>query len=293
MIACLSLALLLSSCGGEHEVSPGGSHGASRDGFETRAREVAERWQGSADDHAWRKGFVSLEVLNPRGWNHVSQIPAWVNRSSHNGAWRLATKLPKGSQNHADVRWPDGEVSQVPLITAASAYEEFSRPADLIEEECPAKGCRPLLVTGARLGEVPLETSRGTIQAPAWMFTVEGVEQRKVHMAVDPSAVTARPERIPGGTEEVMAFDLVAGKPDELLLRYGFGACDTVRGPRAYETGQLVVVDIDEEDSSAGEPCPAILKVATTTVTLARPLGDRLVLDSGTGLPVLRGLNRR
>ncbi|TDD12791.1 hypothetical protein E1292_00555 [Nonomuraea deserti] len=125
------------------------------------------------------------------------------------------------------------------------------------------------------------------------MFTVEGVEQRKVHMAVDPSAVTARPERIPGGTEEVMAFDLVAGKADELLRRYGFGACDTVRGPRAYETDQLVVVDIDEEDSIAGEPCPAILKAATTTVTLARPLGDRLVLDSGTGLPVLRGLNRR
>ncbi|GAA2781918.1 hypothetical protein GCM10020219_061760 [Nonomuraea dietziae] len=76
MIACLSLVLLLSSCGGDHEASPGGSHGASRDEFETRAREVAERWQGSADDHAWRKGFVALEVLNPQGWNHVSQSPA-------------------------------------------------------------------------------------------------------------------------------------------------------------------------------------------------------------------------
>lgn len=30
-----------------------------------------------------------------------------------------------------------------------------------------------------------------------------------------------------------------------------------------------------------------------TTITLARPLGDRLVLDSGTGAPVLPGLNRR
>ncbi|MBB3730369.1 hypothetical protein [Nonomuraea dietziae] len=293
MIACLSLVLLLSSCGGDHEASPGGSHGASRDEFETRAREVAERWQGSADDHAWRKGFVALEVLNPQGWNHVSQSPAWVNRSSHNGAWRLAAKLPANSPHRADVRWPDGEVSQVPLISAASAYEEFSKPADLIEEECPAKKCRPLRVTGARLGKVSLETSRGAIQVPAWMFTVEGVEQKKVHVAVDPSAVTARPERIQGGFEEVMAFDLVAGKPDELLIRYGFGACDTVHGPRAYETDQLVVIDMDEEDSSSGKPCPAILKTATTTVTLTRPLGDRLVLDSGTGLPVLRGLNRR
>ncbi|MER6007119.1 hypothetical protein ABT120_51870 [Nonomuraea angiospora] len=176
----------------------------------------------------------------------------------------------------------------MPLITAERAYAEFSKPAGLIEEECPAKGCRLLRVTGARLGKVPLETSRGAIQVPAWMFTVEGVEQKKVHVAVDPSAVTARPEREQGSVEEVMAFDLAAGKPRELLLRYGYGACDTVHGARAYETGQLVVVDVDEEDSGSGKPCPDILKTATTTVTLARPLGDRLVLDSGTGLPVLR-----
>lgn len=293
IIACLSLVLLLCSCGGGHQTSPGGSHGASPDGFETRAREVAERWQGSADDRAWREGFVALEVLNPHGWNHVRQIPAWVNRSSHNGAWRLAAKLPADSPGDADVRWPDGEVSQVPLITAASAYAEFSKPADLIEEECPAKGCRVLRVTGAELGKVPLETSRGTIQVPAWLFTVEGVEQKKVHVAVAPSAVTARPERVRGDIEGVMAFDLVADKPHELLLRYGYGACDTVYGARAYETEQLVVVDVDEKAANSGEPCPAILKTATTTVRLTRPLGDRLVLDSGAGLPVLRGLNMR
>ncbi|MEV0169211.1 hypothetical protein [Nonomuraea fuscirosea] len=293
MFACLSLALLLTSCGWFTQRSTGGSHGLSSDEFEDRAREVAERWQGSADDRAWREGFVALEVLNPHGWNHVSRVPAWVNRSSHNGAWRLAAKLPTASPDRADVRWADGEVSQVPLITAASAYEKFSNPADLIEEECPAKGCRPLRVTRAELGKVPLQTSRGTIQVPAWLFTVEGVEQKKVHVAVDSSAVTARPERVQGDIEEVMAFDLVAGKPDELLLRYGYGACDTVHGTRAYETEQLVVVDVDEKDSSSGKPCPLIRKTATITVTLARPLGDRLVLDSGTGLPVLRGLNTR
>ncbi|MEV0165068.1 hypothetical protein [Nonomuraea fuscirosea] len=283
VIVCLVLAL--SSCGGGP--SP------ATDAFEARAREVAERWQGSADDRAWRNGFVALEVLNPRGWNHARRVPAWVNRSSHNGAWRLATQLPTGSPTRADVRWPDGEVSPVPVVSAVRAYAEFSGPADPIEEECPAKGCRPLRVTGAELGEVPLETSRGRIRVPAWMFTVEGVEQKKVHVAVDPSAVTPRPERTRGGEEEVMAYELVPGKPRELLLRYGYGACDSVRGPRAYETGDLVVVDMDERDTSSGEPCLLIRRSATATVTLARPLGDRLVLDLGTGLPVLRGLNGR
>ncbi|MEV4186138.1 hypothetical protein AB0J28_32400 [Streptosporangium canum] len=282
-IVCLSLVLLLSSCSWFYRVSPGE--------FEDRAREVAARWQGSAADRAWREGFVSLEVMNPQGWARVGPIPAWVNRSAHNGAWQLATTLPADSPARADVRWPDGSVSQVPLVTAASAYAEFSKPAGFIEEECPAKGCRPLRVTGAELGEVPLETSRGTIRVPAWLFTVRGVKQKYVHVAVAPSAVTARPERVQGDLEEVMAFDLVAGKPDELLLQYGYGACDSIHGARAYETDQLVVVDVDEEYS--GEVCPAILKTATITITLVRPLGDRLVLDSGTGLPVLRGAKRR
>ncbi|MET7333338.1 hypothetical protein [Nonomuraea sp. NPDC005650] len=293
MIACLSMVLLLSSCDWLHQVLPGGSHRLSPDEFKDRAREVAVRWQDSADDRAWRKGFIALERLNQQGWNHVDRIPAWVSTSSDNGAWQLAAKLPANSPDRADVRWPDGEVSQVPLISAASAYAEFSKPADFIEDECPAEGCRPLRVTDARLGRVPLETSRGTIQAPAWMFTVEGVEQKQVHVAVAPSAVTARPERMQGGTGEVMAFDLVTGKPNELLLEYGYGACDTIHGARAYETDQLVVVDVDEEGASSGARCPAILKLDTITVRLTRPLGDRLVLDSGTGLPVLRGLHRR
>jgi hypothetical protein len=281
-IACLLLVLLLSSCSSFHRISP-------RE-FEDRAQQVATRWQGSADDRAWREGFVPLEVMNPQGWARVGSVPAWVNISAHNGAWQLAAELPADSPARADVRWPDGKVSQVPLITAASAYAEFNVPANFIEEECPAKGCRPLRVTGAELGEVPLQTSRGTIRVPAWLFTVKGVKLKYVHVAVAPSAVTARPERMQRGTEEVMAFDLVAGKPDKLLLQYGYGACDSIHGTRAYETDQLVVVDVDEEGSSGN--CLAILNVATITVTLARSLGDRLVLDSGTGLPVMRGVKR-
>ncbi|GAA3000053.1 hypothetical protein GCM10017559_21180 [Streptosporangium longisporum] len=278
---CLSLVLLLSSCGWFHRVSPGE--------FKDRAQEVVARWQGSSADRAWRKGFVSLEVMNPRGWARVGPIPAWANRSAHNGAWQLATTLPADSPTRANVHWPDGSVSQVPLVTTANAYAEFSEPADFIEEECPAKGCRPLQVTGVELDEVPLETSRGTVQVPAWLFTVRGVKQKYVHVAVDPSAVTTRPEQVQN--EEVTAFDLVVGKPDELLLQYGYGACDSIHGARAYETDHLVVVDVDEEYS--GEMCPAILKTATITITLTRPLGDRLVLDSGTGLPVVRGVKRR
>ncbi|MFI6180899.1 MULTISPECIES: hypothetical protein [unclassified Nonomuraea] len=271
----------------------GGDDSGRRGTFQGRAREVAARWQGSADDRAWRDGFVALEVLNPQGWARVGDIPAWVNRSAHNGVWRLDVELPTDTPPSADVRWPDGKVSRVPLVSASRAYAEFGRPAPFIEDECPAEGCRPLRVVGVRLGRVPVETSRGTVRVPAWVFSVEGVEQKKVHVAVDPSAVTARPERVPGKVEEVLAYDLVAGESQGLLLRYGYGACETVHGVRVYETDQVVVVDVDEGSARVVQVCPAMLKTATTTVTLARPLGNRLVLDSEAGLPVLREPIRR
>ncbi|NUW45764.1 hypothetical protein [Nonomuraea rhodomycinica] len=65
---------------------------------------MAERRQGSADDRAWREGFVALGALNPLRWARVGGIPAWVNRSAHNGAWRLAAELPADSPPRADAR---------------------------------------------------------------------------------------------------------------------------------------------------------------------------------------------
>src|SRR5437868_12349464 len=164
MIGCLISVLLVSSCGWSQRLSYGG--------FEDRAREVAARWQGSADDRAWREGFVLLEAMNPQGWR--ADMLAWVNRSAQNGKWLLETELPARTPAPVVVRWPDGSVLKVPLVTPASAYAEFSRPADFIEEECPAEGCSPLRVTGVELGAIPLKTSRGTIEAPAWLFSVKG-----------------------------------------------------------------------------------------------------------------------
>ncbi|MET9245779.1 hypothetical protein [Nonomuraea sp. NPDC003709] len=279
-IAGLCLMLLLASCNWSNRVSPGR--------FEARAREVVARWDGSAGDRAWRSGFVPLGGLQDRGgW---TDPPAWAALSAHNGVWKLAAELPADPLAEARLRWPDGSVSEVPLVTAAHAYAELSKPADFIEEECPAKGCRPLRVTGAELGETTLETSRGTIRVPAWLFTVKGVESKFVYVAVTPSAITARPQAAEREFEEVKGFDLIAGKPHDLLLEYGYGSCDRVHGARAYETGKLVVVDVDEESSGSGEICDLALHMDTTTVTLSRPLGDRLVLDSGTGLPVVRGV---
>jgi hypothetical protein len=276
-IGCLLLTLLLTSCSWSDRVSPGA--------FEWRARAMATRWQGSPIDQAWREGFVPLAGLEvvPR-WERV---PAWAALSLHNGAWDLGAELPAGSPARMPLHWPDGAVSEVPLITAATAYARLGKPADFIDEECPRKGCRRLRMTGVELGEAALTTSRGTIRVPAWHFTAKGVKERFVVVAVDPSATTPRPRAAKGGREEVRAFDPMPGDPHELLVTYGYGSCDHVHGTRAYESDDVVVVDVDEEGS--GGMCNLMLLLGRATVTLTRPLGDRVVLDSGSGLPVLRG----
>ncbi|GAA3510339.1 hypothetical protein FHR32_003450 [Streptosporangium album] len=280
LIWFLSLVLLLSAGGSD-------SH-TSSEKFQDRAREVMDRWRGSEIDRAWRDGFVPLAGLDiAPEWLH---IPDWVGVSKTNGAWALDVDLPAESPTSTQLRWPDGSTMTVPLITAATAYVELSKPDDFIEEDCPPDGCTTLRVTGAEPSDVPLLTSRGMIQVPAWHFTVKGVEEKFIYAAIPPSATTSRPTPQEGEYGEVMAFEPVPGKPRDLLLQFGHGACDDIHGARVHETRDIVVVDVDVTFS--GGSCQDILLFAQTTITLSKPLGSRILLDSGTGLPVTLGIQR-
>ncbi|MFC4059082.1 hypothetical protein ACFOWE_12295 [Planomonospora corallina] len=269
----LSLALLLAGCGGGR---------MSEGEFQDRARTVAGRWQDSLADRAWRRGFMPLESLEDG--SRWERLPAWASLSDHNGVWTLETDLPERAPRARELRWPDGSAQTVPLASAAEAYAKLSEPDGFIEEECPPAGCRKLRVTGAELGEVPLLTSRGRVRVPAWHFTVKGVEERFTRVAVHPSVISPRPVPREGEHEEVTAFAPVPGEDRRLLLTYGHGDCDRTHGARAYETRHLVVVDVDVE--SGDGMCTLRLKIDQITVTLDAPLGDRVLLDAGNGLPV-------
>ncbi|MEV6863679.1 hypothetical protein AB0M44_22065 [Streptosporangium subroseum] len=276
----LSLVLLLSADGSRSRTPS--------EKFQDRASEVIDRWRGSEIDRAWREGFVPLDGLDVEPeW---MGMPDWVGVSKTNGTWALDVDLPTGSPTSTQLRWPDGSTLTVPLITAATAYAERSKPDDFVEEDCPPGGCTTLRVTGAELRDIPLLTSRGKIQAPAWHFTVEGVKQKFIHVAISPSATTARPTPPEGEYGEVVAFEPVPKKPRELLLQYEHGSCDRTHGTRAYETRDLVVVDVDVR-SGAGL-CLGVGLTDQIAITLSRPLGNRLLLDSGTGLPPTLGIQR-
>ncbi|GIH95998.1 hypothetical protein ACFFMN_42140 [Planobispora siamensis] len=250
--------------------------------FRDRARQVADRWHGSAAGRAWRQGLVPLQ-----GW-HIEpdwqRMPDWVAVSQTNSVWTLNTELPGDTPPPAVLRWPDGATMTVALITAPAAYAELTEP-EFAEEECPAVGCRPLRVTGVELGRARMATSRGTLQIPAWHFTVAGVPAHFSVPAVDPAAVTARPVAEDDRIEQVTSFEALTGDPRRVRLHYGHGRCDAIHGARVHETADVVVVGVDTEFT--GETCPAILVLDEITVTLDAPVGARTVLDAQSGLPVL------
>ncbi|SFI71428.1 hypothetical protein SAMN05216275_104340 [Streptosporangium canum] len=191
----LLLVMVLSACSSNNRVSP--------EEFQGRAREVAGRWHGSEADRTWREGFVPLWGLNVE---QRKPMPDWVRVSKHNGVFVLDADLSTDSPSSGRLRRPAGSTMTVPLVTAAAAYAELSKAPDFIEEECPTKGCIPLRVTHAELGEVPVITSWGTVQVPAWHFRVKGVKERFSHVAVHPSAITPRPVPRKNEYEEVLAL---------------------------------------------------------------------------------------
>ncbi|MEV0584173.1 hypothetical protein [Nonomuraea sp. NPDC050310] len=269
------LLLLVAACG----TSPAPT---TADDFHARAREIAERWQAAPEREAWTDGFVPLAKLTidppSRG------MPKWTGVSELNAVWELATELPAARPEPGVLTWPDGSELSLPLVTAETAYRAMSRPRDFADEECPAKGCRPLRVTAASLGWAPFPTSRGEARVPVWEFTVAGLPQPFRRVAVDPAAMGGPPQQRKGEWQEVFTY---RADGTSLRLTFGYGSCDTTHGGRAYETPQVVVVDADVRPKPDVRVCNAMLHHAETDVRLREPLGTRVVLDAASGLPLL------
>ncbi|MFF0309229.1 hypothetical protein ACFYSC_17515 [Streptosporangium sp. NPDC004379] len=90
------------------------------------------------------------------------------------------------------------------------------------------------------------------------------------------------------GAAEVNGYQ--PGEGTAVRLEYMSGSCDELHGVRSFEADDLVMVDLDIETSDG--VCTAVGLVGATEVTLAKPLGDRIVLDAPSGLPVPYGVNQ-
>ncbi|MFF4779551.1 hypothetical protein ACFY05_42730 [Microtetraspora fusca] len=279
MLPVAVLIMLATACGSSR--APVTAH--EFDEFTDRAREVAERWQSSAEREPWIAGFVPLRNLTLESdWG---RMPRWVGRSVINSAWKLETELPAEVPAPAKLRWADKSTLNVPVLTATAAYAGLSKPKSFVDEECPAKGCRPLRVIAVARGEATMPSSRGDVRVPTWDFTVKGVPEPFRRVAVDPEAMGGPPRPLDRGIQEVSTYEVRA--PTQLQLSYTHGICDTTYGSRVHETPEAVVVGVDVRLNDNVEVCNDIGKTDRIGVTLREPLGRRVVLDSSSGVPLL------
>ena len=312
-VALLGLPLLvLSGCAapGAGTAPPAGPDQPAA--FTQRAEEVAGRWQPGQQ---WHDGYVPLQdatvLTGDPGFTGDTKV-------AFNAGWyRDQMTMPTAVPPDGAIRFPDGEL-RVPLVSAAAAYAQLdqgdpppcdgrpggprtSRPGSpepggpTVEPgpEGPASTtaatpCVPLTVTAVRLGSAPVWTSRGRAQVPAWLFTVDEMAVPVARLAVAPRAVGTAPSGaadgrpLPGGLVAAQGLRAVAG--DRLDYTVGVGACDSEPTPLVLERPDVVVVG-----ASVVRPtgvCTLQLKMAPVSVTLDAPLGDRTVLDVGSGLPL-------
>jgi hypothetical protein len=202
-----------------------------------------------------------------------------------NSAWKLEIELPAEAPAPAELRWADGGTLSVPVLAATGAYAGLSKPKSFVDEECPAKGCRPLRVIAVTPGEATMPSSRGDVRVPTWDFTVKGVPEPFRRVAVDPAAMGGPPRPLGDGIQEVGTYEVRT--PTELELSYLHGVCDTTYGARVHETPEAVVVDVDVRLDDDVNACPGVGKTGRIGVTLREPLGRRVVLDSSSGVPLL------
>lgn len=188
------------------------------------------------------------------------------------------------------VRWSDGRSASVPLTSAAQAL------TDMTSQSFDSCGdCTALVVTGATLMTVPVETTRGPAIAPAWRFTLAGTGVTVTRVAVaHPIAPTSPPpfpqEEYPAvrstesatgrATERNLVVQLV-GAPAPASER-----CGADYTAEAVESQLALVVIVTEHANPTPGACRLVGATRTAVMELTSPLGDRAVIDVVQGVPI-------
>ncbi|MFI5927129.1 hypothetical protein ACIA3K_14215 [Micromonospora sp. NPDC051543] len=274
--------------------------------FDDRAAAVAAAWRPGP---GWRDGYVPLQ--GPTVLTGDPRFTPDTETAFRSGWYRAQVAIPSTGVS-GEIRFPDGRLT-LPLVSAVEAYRQLAQGDPL---PCPGRpkrpglpspggptvepgpdgwatsttqtACLPLTVTGVTLGAVPVRTSRGEAQVPAWLFTVEELATPVARLAVAPTAVTpvpsVSPPTQPPPDGVVAAPDLVAVDGARLTIHLGVGSCDTGITPLVSERPDVVVVG--GTVTRATGVCNAMLKLQPVTVTLDAPLGARPVLDVVDGAPL-------
>lgn len=277
-----------------HPASPALSASPSPTGvnvaaFNTLARQEASAWPGSPLGKVWKTGLV-VPVADDLSSGPGGGFPSDETKEAFGNGNLVFTGPPPSGAPATVVTWPDGSSMRVPVLSAAQVFNAMKKNT---QGKCPSCVTTPLAVTGAKPTTLRVPTSRGTASVPAWSFTLQGVSTPYIQAALPPgSYVTeysfhAPAEQLaPLGKGFVGVVGATASADGRTLTLMVSGSpCDTSWGGLIAEVSDMVVVGGWMHNPHPDAPCAASLVGRTVTVQLAKPLGDRVILDAATGWP--------
>ncbi|MFC7533173.1 hypothetical protein, partial [Actinoplanes sp. GCM10030250] len=286
------VALLLGGCGEARGDADGGAGGDGKAGEREQAREALDRYEEAVRAGGGGARFVPVGEI-------TGQVGEWEGagagdrkRSLAAGRVVAGNDLPAAPEATGEVTWAGGDTVTLPLISATQAVDEMAMAGH--PEDCPE--CEPLEAIAARLVTVPVETTRGRAEVPAWEYRLKGTAVRITRPAIARSASVKitppswDPYNAPGG----LAIDSAATSTGSRGMTVSFtgspgpgsepcGADYTAEG---VESAHAVVVIVETHPHAPGETCTDIGAHRTATVELKEPLGERAVLEVQQGLPV-------
>jgi hypothetical protein len=280
LLAPLLGGCLLAGCGDGPRADEG--HAQSLQKQESRARQVADAWRGSASAAAWSEGYYPMGdavQIPASGWRSKTDERAYEAKN-----FVLRGNLPTTATANGKVAWGSADTLTRPLVGAKKAYRSFALNN--------SEGTR-LTVTGARLGETTIPTSRGTATVPAWLFTLEGYDTPLKRVAVTPSKLPKPPigqaqQGAAGGLRRVARLAGTATDGRSITVKATHGSCDDGPVVKVLETDESVVLYASIAGAQSG-PCSADMTEQSVKVQLRKPLADRVLLDALTGQPVPYG----
>lgn len=278
MVAIVGLVLGVSGC----TAAPASS--AQVDEVHKQAQAALASWDAAVAAGAGGSGFVlvgdsTLFVGTDWGPNldGGNAKMAW-----YAGLFVAADPLPSDAPPNGSVRWPDGTTHTVAVMSAQQALADLKASASQ-----PCSECTPLQITGAKLTTATFQSSRGSVEAPAWGFSLQDTDVKLDQIAV------AAPVAAPPATDRVV--QTWVGPPVEsatvdasgMTLTVTFvGAQDAADQPcgadytaEAVESDNAVVVIVYERRNMLPVACSAVGYFRTAQVTLAKPLGVRTLID--------------
>lgn len=268
-----------------------GPGGDDLDQLRLQARDALTRYDQAVLAAGGTQAFVPVGEL-------TGQLGDWEQANGDNnkqalltGRIEAATALPALGQPTGKVVWENGRTQAVPL---ASAEETLAQVRAAGAGDC--SGCVPLEVTAARLTTVRIPTTRGPAAVPAWEYTLKGTAVRLTRVAVvrAGAVVVTPPAWGPEYPHGGLAIESATGSTTSRRLTVAFTGspgpgsqpCGADYSAEVAESANAVVVIVIEHRHADGESCGDVGARRTATAELARPLGERAVLEVQQGLPV-------